>query len=704
MYEDDDLQRALAESMRTFEAEQQGGPAASRKRSSSDDGTEGQQQQQDHTSVAQQPAEVQQQPAAGGALKRQRSISTPGSGTAGLEDLAGQHPQHTVSVQAHGGRLTRLGHGAVLITTSLQHPQQHHPLGIIQAIGLQRSASITNAQRLQPWPCSGVMQPQQWGLGRSASAQDLQAAAAQAEPAVSGDLAGSRPSSPAHAGQQRRQYDRVPGSSMLDMPDFDADDEDDAFMDVANSDDSMSSGRANTISSWGPALLQAAPPAAAQQRLIGAWPVPDDESEWRIHDRLFYEGQAIYWQQFKNGASYAGRVMTVEGGGSSEAQYMAEIHQHPQGLRYVEAVAAQLHPQLRIGDMVWCKPAAVKKACWSGYGPLYRQLHPSNQLWANPQPCQDAPWRMGVVKQAQLFDYRNPIAELRIVGTGGMDTCWFRTAQLELIREIGESSAAAERRATGGTVAAAGAGAAEGGAAGQAQGVAFEEVDLLADEQHSPQQQGQAAAAAAAADDDDALLQLAAASDQQDLEDLHLSGGAPSRMAAAGEQQQQSGQQQEAAEDQPGAGVGVSPGPDAAAAPSLLSHPAAALTGESELDAAAPAVTVEQAAGAVQPVQQQQHRPHAAAAAHPDSVATAGKAADQQQQLPAVLEGTGESAEALMAEEVVGDSFAGVVAEGEAAAEEPESSAPSPKEPLSNQHSGVEDSSTRVGQEGCGET
>jgi hypothetical protein len=481
---------------------------------------------------------------------------------------------------------------------------------------------------------------------------------------------------------------------MPDMPDLDADDEDDAFMDVPNSDDSMSSGLANTITSWGPALLQAAPPAAAQQRLIGAWPVPGDESEWRIHDRLFYEGQPVYWQQFKNGFSYAGRVMTVEGGGSSPALYMAEIHQHPHGLQYVEAIASQLHPQLRTGDMVWCKPASVKKACWSGHGPLYQQLHPPNQPWAVPQPPQDAPWRMGVVRQVQLYDSRHPIAELRIVGTGGKDMCWFRAAQLELIREIGESSAAAERRAAGNTAAAAGAGADE-----QAQGGAVDEVDLLADEQQSQQQQQQSQQlqdeAAAAVDGDDALLQLAAASDQQDLGELHLTGGAPSPVAAAGEQL-------EAAEGKTGAGVGVSPDPDAAAAPSLLSHPAAALTGESELDADAPALTVEQAAGDVQPMQQQQqHRP---AAAHPASVQLAGKAAHQQRQQPAVLEGTGESAEALMVEEVVGDSFAGGVAEGEAAAEGPQGAAPSPNEPLSNQHSGVDDSSTRLGQEGFGET
>jgi hypothetical protein len=487
------------------------------------------------------------------------------------------------------------------------------------------------------------------------------------------------------------------------MPDLEADEEDDAVMDVANSNDSMSSGLANTVSSWGPALLQAAPPAAAQQRLIGAWPVPDDLSEWRIHDRLFYEGQSIYWQQYKNGNSYAGRVMTVEGGGRSPALYMVEIHQHPQGLQYVEAVAAQLHPQLRIGDMVWCKPAAVKKACWSGHGPLYWQLHPANQPWASPQPCQDAPWRMGVVRQVQLYDWRHPLAELRIVGTGGSDTCWFRVAQLELIREIGESSAAAERRAAGNAAAAAEA------AAEQAQGGAVEEVDLTADEQQSLQQQQQQqqsqqlhgeAAAAAARDDDDALLQLAAASDQNDLEDLLLTGGEPSTLAAAEEQL-------EAADGQPGLSAEVSPDPDAAAAPSLLSHPAAALTGESELDADAPAVTVDQAADAVQPMQQQLHRPAAAAPAHPASVQPAGKEADQQQeqQQPAVLEGTGESAEALMVQEVVGDSFAGGMAEGvEAAPEGPQGAAPSPKEPLSNQHSGVEDSSMRPGQEGFGET
>ena len=214
--------------MRTFEAEQGGaaGPTAGRKRSSSDDGDDPQQQQQQphqqhqqghvHHSLMQAHA-AQQQPA-GGALKRQRSISSAGNGALGFTELAGQNPQQQpqqLTPTQPRGRLGRLL-GGVVVTTGLhqqqphQHPQQQQQLlGILGSHqqGVQRSSSVTNVGTgLRPWPSRGLMpqhqqqqqQQGQYGMGRSASAHDLQGLGQ--EDALSEELAGSRPSSPAAAG------------------------------------------------------------------------------------------------------------------------------------------------------------------------------------------------------------------------------------------------------------------------------------------------------------------------------------------------------------------------------------------------------------------------------------------------------------------------------------------------------------------------
>jgi hypothetical protein len=102
----------------------------------------------------------------------------------------------------------------VVVTTGLhqqqphQHPQQQQQLlGILGSHqqGVQRSSSVTNVGAgLRPWPSRGIMPQQQqgqqgqWGMGRSASAHDLQGLGQ--EDALSEELAGSRPSSPAAAG------------------------------------------------------------------------------------------------------------------------------------------------------------------------------------------------------------------------------------------------------------------------------------------------------------------------------------------------------------------------------------------------------------------------------------------------------------------------------------------------------------------------
>jgi hypothetical protein len=497
-----------------------------------------------------------------------------------------------------------------------------------------------------------------------------------------------------------------------------ADEEEDLYMDVPNSDDSMSSGI--PTSHWAPGVLQAAaaaiavmPPAVPQEpRRIGPGPVVGDEGEWCIHDRQLYEGQAIYWQPYRNGMSYPGRVLTVEGGvGGSAVLYTAEIHQHPAGLRYVEASAGQLHPQLRVGDMVWCKPAAVKRACWSGHGPLYQQLHPLQPLGLlQPQTCEEAPWRMGVVLQVQLWNGQNPIAELRILGTGGYDTCWFRAAQLELVREIGESSAAAAKRA----------GKAAEQQQQQQQGPQVQEevadMDLLAGLEEEQQSQAQPSTLqeqqqqqqVGGADDEP----LAAVEQQQECDQVDAAA-APAMQQAVAAVQQQEGQAADRTPPPPGTAVDAAASPQPGAAPSLLSHPAATLTGESGLEAAAaPAATVEQAAGAdAADATQQQHQQQQAPAA---GLTQGGKGTSHQQQHQqqehVVLEGTGESAEALVVEEVVGDSCGGPSGgcqagdQGAADGGEAEGAAPSPPQPLSNQLSGVEDSSPRPGQEGYGET
>jgi hypothetical protein len=105
---------------------------------------------------------------------------------------------------------------------------------------------------------------------------------------------------------------------------------------------------------------------------------------------------------------------------------------------------------------------------------------------------------------------------------------------------------------------------------------------------------------------------------------------------------------------------------------------------------------------------QQQQQQHPAAAKPPPAPDCGSRPPPQQLQQQAaegvVVEGTGESAEGPAVQEVVGDSCPMLSEDGPGVGEGggPDSS---PKEPLSNQHSGVEDDvSTRPRQEGFGET
>jgi hypothetical protein len=444
--------------------------------------------------------------------------------------------------------------------------------------------------------------------------------------------------------------------------------------------------------------------------------VPGDATDWCIHDRQFYEGQPIFWQQWRQSFSLPGKILTVEGGcGDGPLLYTAEVYSRFDGLKYVEATAAQLHPQLRLGDFVWCKPAAVKANQWSGKGPLYVQLHPLGLSNIRPESPQAAQWKLGCVQQLQLFEGRNPIAELRIIGTGGVDCCWFKYNQLELMREVGESSAAAEKRARAAGAAAAGAGAGSPAAAGEqqqgaaaaaaaaaAEEVVTEELDLV------PEQQEQG---------DEGLLELANAGEQQGGSQLQDTPAATPAAAVAAAEPPGPGGLQAAAS--PGAAAAAAPAPaeggtletspDPAAAPSLLSHPDAAVTGESELEAPATAGgAVEQPAGSLQhPQSQQQQHASAAVSAQPLSPGLTSDKAGSQQKQPqqqqqhqvGVLqqEGTGESAEGVV-QEVVGDSCGGLGGDADVSRDTGSGSGEAHKEPVSTEPW------AEVGQEGFGET
>jgi len=765
VHEDDDLQRALAESMRTFEEEQQHGGGSNmvgRKRSSSPGAPvphQQQQQVQGHPSGSQQhtmqvqPHMVSQQASVpGGALKRHRSISLPGSSTAlcaegapAGQTLPGTTTTHTQSMMGQPG-----GTG----TAGLNTPQLRAPLqSLLSMSGLPHSTANATTSIQALWALSklrGTAQPQQQqvhpqlqqqsqqqqqsqrGLGRSASAQNL----AGGEQQVSAELAGSRPSSPARP--QQAGAGRPPPVRGPVLP-HDLLDDDDDFMDVPSDDDSMSSiahdsGLPHTISSWGPALLQAAAATSLQQqqgvpRLVGVGPVPGDPQEWCIRSRQFYPNQYVHWQQMRNSWSYPARVLGVDGDGSPAHPVVYTVEVFRRTLDepdYVEATADQLHPQLRPGDYVWCKPYVAKRAQWSGHGQLFRQLFPPNAAWQRPPAdYAAAPWMHGRVKQTQVHQGRNPVAEVQLSGT---DACWFITSQLELVSEIGESSAHATARLEKYAERQQQPDAAGGGMQQQQQDTEEVQSQIGQEAPQPAQQQGQPTGCAADGASHQAAAVAAVAVLDQSVPGVAGAAGAEAVTNSLA-----------APASSPAAAAGSGPdaaGPaGAAAAPSLLSHRAAALTAESGLEAAAPAVTVEQAAGVTMQalLHTQQEGRDAAAANTPTTPTTAagagtgvpgvkpgaagvGAAAVTAGRCPAgaqvvgppaaapVLEGTGESAEGLLVEEVVGDSCAGAEGSAEAAAGDV-AAAPSPQEPLSNQHSGVEDpNSTQVVREGFGET
>jgi hypothetical protein len=420
--DDEVMQRALAESMRTYEQEQQTGTTGSqqveaaaaalrKKRTSAGDDGE----------------------AAPGSLKRQRSSGLPLS---------------------PGG-------------SSQWQQQQRHimlaPSALQQQVQQQQQLLATGQQR------GSKQQQPGGGFGRSGSVQDLQQAGADDE------------GSDEQQQQQQQQHpdaadhdapsgdcDSQPGSAAVGGGDHDwalhttldahgrqyGEPDDDALADVisSSSDTSIahSSGLPHTNAGWarrGALAGRGALGGGGGGHLVGPALVPGERNgAWRLYGRQFYPTQAVYWQEATNGVSCAGRVLSVaagEGGPGQPLVYMVEVH-HPL-VRYVEVTAQQLHPQLRRGDLVWAKPGTMAPNTWSTRGPLFDSIH--GQGGPGRTAPSAAPWMLARVHKTDLFDGRNPIAEV-VFDASPSDSAYVLVSQLELVREIGESSSTAAARSS----------------------------------------------------------------------------------------------------------------------------------------------------------------------------------------------------------------------------------------------------------------
>jgi hypothetical protein len=144
----------------------------------------------------------------------------------------------------------------------------------------------------------------------------------------------------------------------------------------------------------------------------------------------------------------------VGGSGRRISRYIVDLQYA--AVRYVEATAAQLLPRLCIGDRVWCKPSMAHPNQLSASSKLRMQQQQqqqqlqqlqdqSQQQQQQQQPQQRDPWFsaewvLGQVVNTQLHA-SVPVCEVQMADG---DSCWFPNIHLEPVREVGESSSAAE--------------------------------------------------------------------------------------------------------------------------------------------------------------------------------------------------------------------------------------------------------------------
>ncbi|KAF6266780.1 hypothetical protein COO60DRAFT_1654693 [Scenedesmus sp. NREL 46B-D3] len=221
--------------------------------------------------------------------------------------------------------------------------------------------------------------------------------------------------------------------------------------------------------------------------------------------RLYQQREPVWYTDPLFHTCFPGTVIGADvaeqGGGSTAggagsgigSRYIVDLQFA--AVRYVEAAAAQLLPRLCVGSWVWCKPsmAHMSQLGAATRARVQQQQHQQQQQQQQQQGDHDpwfrAEWVRGQVVGAQLHA-SVPVCEVRLAEG---DSSWFPNIHLEQVREVGESSSAAEKRGLVQQAAAAALAADVPGTwAGNVPAAAAVAADLQQAQQQQQQQQQQA--------------------------------------------------------------------------------------------------------------------------------------------------------------------------------------------------------------------
>jgi hypothetical protein len=480
---DDELQRALALSMHTYEAEQQHGMCPAQQQH--DPGRQ-LNKRSNSPAAAGPPSSDGIAAAAGTALaapaKKPRSSNSPWQQPAATADGSVQPhhsnssivPQGASAADANAGFARPQNSAAALLLASSgllalgQAPHTLQLLALQQHNMQQQQHDVQQQQRpaaggllahCMPSPaCGNPQQPAaaavgaQRGLGRSGSVQDL------------GQLAGNATAA-------------AVDDDLYDLGDWDEEGDDDAA-----SRGSGGSGVAGMYAHYSAMQLneqsrrqqqqhqqQQQQPNQQQHQHQHQLGLPRSGRGSEISDvgarRLYQLREPVWYVDPLFQTCFLGCIFgadaalqegsgsnAVGGGGGVISRYIVDLQ--CAAVRYVEATAAQLLPRLCIGDWVWCKPsmADVNQLGAASKLRLQRQQQQQQQQQQQDQQQQEqqqqrdpwisAEWVLGQVVNTQVHGCV-PVCEVRLADG---DSCWFPNIHLEQVREVGESSSAAEAR------------------------------------------------------------------------------------------------------------------------------------------------------------------------------------------------------------------------------------------------------------------
>lgn len=383
-----------------------------------------------------------------GPSKRQRSSSSPGSASNNVphcvQDAAGNDMQDTsssrptpppqqpaLSALCDTGKELETAYALVAMSHSAEHTADArvHAAATGHPVGTTPGGTFTTEPQQQGVSAFAVVT----GLDRTGSVRqspDLQVPSALLLPP-----------------QQQEQHDRLMASAGVQTEDADSADDLDmgdwegdsiGVLSPVSADQNQPAGATGTGSNaaQGPQQQQQDPSTALDLQHIGRHLL------YQLHD-------PVHWLDPVSRVAFTGQILSIEGqqgSGYLARRYIVDVDAP---VRYVEADCEQLLPRVIVGDYVWCKPSVAVPAAWSERTACsLEQLKLVQQILERRDCCgaQDvewlvSPWVQGCVVQSSVqldrVGQAVPVVEVSLPCGG---RCWFPVSALQLVKESGESS------------------------------------------------------------------------------------------------------------------------------------------------------------------------------------------------------------------------------------------------------------------------